>query len=78
MSEAIPISAGKRIAKMYGYDQVIILGRKTGEGGMEHLTTYGITKIHCGIAGRIGSFLRREVMKWESDDELLNKGASDE
>lgn len=65
MSKPIPISAGERIAKMYGYEQIVILGRKTGEGGMEHLTTYGINKLHCGIAARIGSYLKREIMKWE-------------
>ncbi len=63
----IPISAAKRIAKDYGYDQVIVLGRRCDGSPPplgEHLTTYGINKEHCGIAGRIGSFLKREVFKW--------------
>ena len=67
-AKPIPISAAKHIAKQYGYDQVIVLGRHPADGddnGMEHLTTYGINKLHCGIAGRIGTFLKRKVMNWE-------------
>lgn len=64
----IPIVAAKLIAKKYGYDQVIIYARKVGEKPdphREHLTTYGINKVHCGIAARIGSYLKREILKWE-------------
>ena len=63
----IPISAAKRIAKDYGYDQVIIHARKTGEDPDphgEHLTTYGINKIHCRIASTVGEYLKREIMGW--------------
>ena len=63
----IPIIAAKKIAKDYGYDQVIIFARKVGDipdPHGEHLTTYGINKIHCGIAARCGSFLKREILKW--------------
>lgn len=59
----IPIAAGKRIADMYDYDQVIIIARKVGEG--EHVTTYGKTKDHCGVAAAIGNYLKYEIMKWE-------------
>jgi hypothetical protein len=47
----IPISAGKRIADLYDYDQVIIIARKVGENGGEHCTT-SRTKEHCSIAAR--------------------------
>lgn len=63
----IPISAAKRIAKDYGYDQVIVYARKVGESPLphgEHMTTYGVTKVHCSIAGRIGSYLQREILGW--------------
>jgi len=65
----IPISAAKKIAKDYGYDQVIVFARKVGESPDphgEHLTTYGINKVHCDIAARIGSYLKREILGWEN------------
>ena len=65
-TKPIPISAAEKIAKTYGYDQIIILGRACGENGVEHLTTYGITKTHCSIAGRIGNYLKKEIFKWEA------------
>ena len=58
----IPVSAGKDIAKKYGYDQVVIIARSVGEG--EHVTTYGRNKEHCAVAGRIGNFLKYKVMGW--------------
>ena len=39
----IPISAAEKVAKAYGYDQVVIIARKVGDGGGEHCTTYGST-----------------------------------
>jgi len=68
----IPITAAKRIAESYGYDQVIIYARKVGESPDphgEHLTTYGINKVHCDIAARIGSYLKREILKWGEENE---------
>lgn len=63
--KAIPISAAERIAKLYGYDQVIIVARSVGEG--EHVTTYGRTKEHCTIAGKCGKFLMHKVMGWHKE-----------
>lgn len=60
----IPISAGEKIAKEFDYDQVVIVARKVGEDGGEHVTTYGINKEHCDIAARMGDVLKHEVMKW--------------
>jgi hypothetical protein len=66
----IPITAAKRIADEYGYDQVIVFARKVGEDngmdGGEHLTTYGINRIHCKVAAHIGEFLKREIFRWTS------------
>ena len=67
----IPISAAERIAKDYGYDQVIIVARRVGddpEPHGEHVTTYGVTKVHCDVAARIGDFLKFKVMGWVRED----------
>jgi len=69
----IPIKAGKQIAEEYGYDQVIIYARKVGDpnndwlGGGEHMTTYGVDKIHCGVAARIGTTLKK-FMGWDVNE----------
>ena len=61
----IPISAGRLIAEKYDYDQVIIIARKTGEDGCEHVTTYGKDDVHCDIAAKTGDFLKYKVMNWD-------------
>lgn len=60
----IPVSAGEEIADKYDYDQVIIIARKVGDDGCEHVTTYGVDKTHCGVAARIGDYLKYEIMGW--------------
>lgn len=60
----IPITAAEAIAKEYGYDQVVIIARKVGDEGGEHVTTYGTNKDHCTVAARIGDYLKYDVMKW--------------
>ena len=60
----IPIKAAKRIADDYGYDQVVIIARRVGIKGGEHVTTYGRNKEHCSVAARIGDFLKFKVMMW--------------
>jgi len=67
MSKAIPISAAKNIAEKYDYEQVFIFARKTGESGIEHMTTYGINKLHCDAAAKIGNFLKYKIMGWEKE-----------
>ncbi len=64
----IPISAAKEIAKKYDYSQIIIIGRKVGENGGEHCTTYGVDKDNCDVASKIGDFLKYKIMKWEKKD----------
>lgn len=62
----IPIKAAQRIAEEYGYDQVVIYARKVGvspDPYGEHMTTYGVTKIHCSVAALIGKKLK-EFMGW--------------
>lgn len=63
----IPISAAKRIADECWYDQVVIMARRVGEPGAEHITTYGITKTHCDVAAMMGRKLK-EIAGWPDDD----------
>jgi len=63
----IPITAARRIAEDYGYDQVVIVARcidKPGEQGNEHVTTYGVDKANCDVAARIGNFFKHKLMGW--------------
>lgn len=64
----IPISAAEQIAKRYGYDQIVIIGRKVGtdENAREHCTTYGIDKANCDVAAQMGDFLKFKVMGWKN------------
>jgi len=62
----IPITAAKRVAEEYGYDQVLVYARKTGEPGGEHMTTYGVNKTHCSIAAAMADRLQR-FMGWKTD-----------
>jgi hypothetical protein len=62
----IPISAAKRIADEYGYHQVVIYARKVDPAGGEHMTTYGTTKEHCGIAARMATTLQK-FMGWKPE-----------
>ena len=60
----IPIDAAKRIAQEFGYDQIVIIARKVGPDGGEHVTTYGEGPEHRKIAAHIGQFLKYKVMGW--------------
>jgi hypothetical protein len=62
----IPISAAKKIAESYGYDQVVILARRVGthpEPNGEHITTYGVNEVHCSVAKKMGDKLK-EICGW--------------
>lgn len=63
----IPIAEGERIAKAYGYDQVIIIARRVNDDPHphgEHCTTYGVNKDHCQVAAACGDHLKHNVMGW--------------
>lgn len=60
----IPIKVAEQIAQKYQYEQVIIIARKTGVGGRESVVTYGVTPTHCGVAAKIGEFLKFKIMGW--------------
>ena len=63
MADRIPISRAQDLAKAHGYEQIIIYARRTGEPGLEWVTTYGIDKTHCAAAARIGDAIGRQVVK---------------
>jgi hypothetical protein len=63
----IPIRAAEKIARDYGYDQVIIMARRchdSPEPHGEHVTTYGRNKEHCDAAARTGEFLKHKIAGW--------------
>lgn len=60
----IPIRAAKEVANRFDYSQVVIIARKVGEGGGDHVTTYGVDKANCDVAARIGYFLKHKIMGW--------------
>lgn len=64
----IPISAAAKIAKEYGYNQIVIIGRAVGEHGGEHVTTYGTDAPNCEVAAKIGDFIKYKVMAWEQGE----------
>jgi hypothetical protein len=76
----IPIEAAKKIAELYGYDQVMIYARRIGDGpsaleldpkaepGGEHMTTYGINAEHCSAMARIAQFLQTKIMGWTKEN----------
>lgn len=74
--KAVPMTVARSIAHTYGYDQVIIYARKTGDDPQmcgEHMTTYGVTKTHCNAIARIGDFLKYKIMGWVQENEGKEK-----
>lgn len=63
-AKPIPISTAQTVANMYGYDQIVIYARKTGENGGEHMTTYGANAEHCAVAAKMGEVLQK-FMGWD-------------
>ncbi|UWR73141.1 hypothetical protein [Phaeobacter inhibens] len=66
MSEEIklPIKSARDIAETYGWDQVIVVARKVGDDGYEHVVTYGKGASHCEAAARAGNAIKHHLMKW--------------
>lgn len=75
----IPIKRAEEIAKTYGYDQVIVIARKVGQGQVmrgEWITTYGVNKEHCASAAQQGAALGR-LYNGESALVHLSQAAED-
>ncbi|WP_211299480.1 hypothetical protein [Pukyongiella litopenaei] len=69
----LPIREAKGIAERHGWDQVIVVARKVGENGFEHVVTYGVDAAHCEAAARAGMAIKHHVMRWPAslfDSEL--------
>jgi len=64
MKKEIPVGVARHIGVEYGYDQVVIIARKTGQDGGEHVTTHGITDAHAKIAARMGNYLKERILGW--------------
>lgn len=60
----LPIKAARNIANDHGWDQVIIVARKVGDDGYEHVVTYGKDAAHCEAAARAGNAIKHHLMKW--------------
>lgn len=70
----IPIKAAKVIADEYGYDQVVVIGRRVGEAKEphgEHVTTYGKDKANCSVAAMMGNFFKHKLMGWPEPEEKI-------
>lgn len=60
----LPIKVARDIAREYGWDQVIVITRKVGPKGYEHVVTYGNGAAHCEAAARAGMAVKHHLMKW--------------
>lgn len=63
-AQDIPVEAARDIAVRYGYDQVLVIARRTGEGGREHVTTFGLGEDHSRVAAKMGDFIKFRIMQW--------------
>lgn len=73
--DAPPFAAAKWVADEWGLDQVVIIGRKHGEGGFETVTTYGRSDDDARVCDMIGTRIKLHVMQWETDhcDEIADR-----
>lgn len=60
----LPIKSARDIAETHGWDQVIVVARKVGDDGFEHVVTYGKDVAHCEAAARAGNAIKHHLMKW--------------
>lgn len=72
MSGPHPMKDLESLAKKYKMNQVIVLCRRVGEDGYEHLSTYGTDKENCTVAYLAGEYLKKEVMKWTTKEGELD------
>ena len=60
----LPISEARDIAERHGWDQVVVIARKVGDNGYEHVITYGAGSAHCEAAARAGMAVKHHLMRW--------------
>lgn len=61
----IKIEEAKRLALELGYSEIIIYGYDENSG-IEHVTTYGITKDNCKNAANKGNKIKR-TLGWSEE-----------
>lgn len=66
--QAPPFRTAASIAQEHGLDQVVIIGRKTGDGGFETITTWGRSDDDARVCDMIGVRITRDIMQWETAD----------
>lgn len=55
-SKSIPIAEAQRIAKEFGYDQVLIFGADR-QANKNHIATYGKDAWHCSDIASVGALI---------------------
>lgn len=60
----IPTPAAELLARRYGYDQIVIVGRRVGLQGGESCTVWGDGPKNAALAAMMGQFLRTVIMQW--------------
>ena len=54
----LALNTARDIAEAYGYDQVIIIARKAGEDGGQHINTFGSVKSRHMVMAMTGEFAK--------------------
>lgn len=62
------LERARKMCHELNYDQVVIIARRHGDNGIENVTTYGKSKLDCGVAARIGDFLKYKIMNWDKEN----------
>lgn len=70
-----PIADAEAFAEEFGLDQVVVIGRKHGEGGFECVTTWGRSDADARVCDLIASRFKTFVMEWTEDhpDEISER-----
>jgi hypothetical protein len=56
----------KTVAEIYGFEQVILIGRKAGQADM--VATHGDNQETAGRAQRLGEYLEHKLKQWKDCD----------
>lgn len=63
----IPIKEAKRIAYVYGYDQVLIFAWNN-KNGIQHITTYGKSIEDCDQIAQGGNYIKDKLLGWPENE----------
>lgn len=61
----IQVMEAQRLAELFGYDQIIIIGRRISGQGSEEVVHYGVDTDNDNAARLIADFLKYKVMRWK-------------